>query len=97
MKKIIGLFALMLTLNGCDDGDITIEEINFEDVTAVKCNLNDVLYKIKDNEALLIEIDNFENFFTNDASEEGVPTARKIASAFVTESKLFENCNRPSE
>lgn len=78
MKKIIGLFALMLTLNGCDDGDITIEEINFEDVTAVKCNLNDVLYKIKDNEALLIEIDNFENFFTNDASEEGVPTVITI-------------------
>ncbi|WP_298141724.1 hypothetical protein [Flavobacterium sp.] len=78
MKKIIGLFALMLTLNGCDDGDITIEDINFEDVTASYCDQNDILYKIKDNEALLIQIENSENFFTNEVSDEGDPTVITI-------------------
>jgi len=78
MKKIIGLFALMLTLNGCDDGDITIEEIDFEDVTAVYCEQNNLLYKIKDNEALLIQIKNPDTYFTHNVSNEGVPTSINI-------------------
>ncbi len=78
MKKILGLFAFTLFFNGCDDGDIIIETIDFEDVTAVNCNLNDLLYKIKDSEALIIEMDNSENYYTNNTSETGSPTTVTI-------------------
>lgn len=56
MKKIIGLFAFMFLLNGCDDGDLIIETIDFADVTADNCTNNNIVYKIKENELLLIEI-----------------------------------------
>ena len=56
MKKIIGLFAFMFLLNGCDDGDLIIETIDFADVIADNCTNNNIVYKIKENELLLIEI-----------------------------------------
>jgi hypothetical protein len=34
MKKIFGVLVLMLLSFGCDDGEITIENIDFSDVTA---------------------------------------------------------------
>jgi hypothetical protein len=73
MKKIIGLFAFMLLLNGCDDGDLTIETIDFADVTAVKCGLNDLVYKIKENEALIIEIPEASNAFITTVTPYGEP------------------------
>jgi hypothetical protein len=42
-------------LNGCDDGDLIQEDINFEDVTAQKCSTNNIIYKLKDSEALIFE------------------------------------------
>jgi hypothetical protein len=42
-------------LNGCDDGDLIQENINFEDVTAQKCITNNIIYKLKDSEALIFE------------------------------------------
>jgi hypothetical protein len=73
MKKIFGLFAVMLVLNGCDDGDLTIETIDFEDVTAVKCGINNLVYKIKENEALIIEIPEASNAFVNEVTAANTP------------------------
>lgn len=73
MKKIIGLFAFMFVLNGCDDGDLIIETIDFEDVTAVKCDINNLVYKIKDNEALIIEIPEASNAFITTVTPYGEP------------------------
>ncbi len=70
MKKIIGLFAILLILNGCDDGNLTIETINFEDITAVKCTNSDVVYKIKENEALILEIP--ASSFINEPTAAGI-------------------------
>lgn len=79
MKKIIGLFAFVLILNGCDDGDLTIETIDFEDVTAVKCGINNIVYKIKDNEALLIEIP--AESFINEPTATGIPREVVISAS----------------
>jgi hypothetical protein len=73
MKKIIGLFAFMFLLNGCDDGDLIIETIDFEDVTAVDCDLNNLVYKIKENEALIIEIPTTSNAFINEVTPANTP------------------------
>ncbi|WPR70284.1 hypothetical protein SLW70_10035 [Flavobacterium sp. NG2] len=56
MKKIASLLAFMLILNGCDDGNLTQEDIDFEDFTTQSCSTNNIIYKINDKEALLIEI-----------------------------------------
>ena len=42
-------------LNGCDDGDLIQENIDFDVVTAQKCTTNNIIYKLKDSEALIFE------------------------------------------
>ena len=56
MKKIASLLAFMFLLNSCDDGNLVQESIDFEDGTIQNCSSNDILYKINDKEALIIEI-----------------------------------------
>lgn len=56
MKRVVSLLVFVLFLNGCDDGDLTMETINFEDVDTQSCSTNDVIYKLKEKEALLLEI-----------------------------------------
>ena len=58
MKKIISLVIFALFLNACDDGDLTQENISFDTVKIQKCDANSLLYKIKDNEALIFETSN---------------------------------------
>lgn len=55
MKNIIGLFALLLILTGCDDGDMTFKSFNFDTGTVQSCTDNGVLYKVQGNEALLLQ------------------------------------------
>lgn len=48
------IFALFL--NGCDDGDLTLEDIDFKDVSTQNCTTNEIIYKLKEREALLLEM-----------------------------------------
>ena len=63
MKRVFSLLIFVLLLNGCDDGDLTLETIDFEDAETKSCSDNDIIYKLKENEALLLEIPKttFEN------------------------------------
>lgn len=72
MKRILGLLVLILFLNGCDDGDLTIETINFDDVQAASCG--DIIYKLNGNEALYIKIPNATEVFSNNVTPVGTPT-----------------------
>jgi len=58
----------MLLLNGCDDGNLTLETINFEDADTKSCDSNNIIYKLNEKEALLLEIPKsvFENIPTTD-------------------------------
>ena len=47
--------AFTLLLNSCDDGNLTQENISFDTVSVQKCATNQLLYKLKDNEALIFE------------------------------------------
>lgn len=77
MKKYLGFLFLILLLNGCDDGDVTVEAINFDDVTATICS--DVIYKIKGNQALFIKIP-IEEAFKNEITPVGSPRFFAIGS-----------------
>jgi hypothetical protein len=57
MKHFFGLLFLFFAFNSCDDGDFTIENIDFTSVTLVeKCSEKDVFYKLKETELLFLEL-----------------------------------------
>ena len=79
MKRILSIIALVFLFNACDDGDLQVDNIDFEDVIANKCSEKDVIYKIKDSEILFVEIP--ASTFINDATPEGAPLLIPISSA----------------
>lgn len=56
MKRVVSLLIFALFLNGCDDGDLTLEDIDFKDVSTQSCTTNEIIYKLKEREALLLEM-----------------------------------------
>ncbi|GIZ10460.1 hypothetical protein [Flavobacterium sp. UMI-01] len=87
MKKIAGFLILLFTFNSCDDGNLTQENIDFEAFTTQSCTNNDIIYKINDKEALLIEIPstNFVNDPTSDNSPRTLtisPTSNRVVYRF---------------
>ncbi|OXG06499.1 hypothetical protein BC749_102405 [Flavobacterium araucananum] len=80
MKKYASLLLFALLLNGCDDGDLTVDTIDFSDptITAQTCNTltNGLIYKIKSQESLLIQLP--DNLLTNDATLPNVPLTYDI-------------------
>ncbi len=66
MKRFLILFSTVLFFFGCDDGDISVTDaIRLDDALIVKCNFNTILYKIKDDQALLLEIADLSTAFEN--------------------------------
>lgn len=78
MKRILGILSFVLIISSCDDGDLTVDVIDFTEVTAQKCSAKDVIYKVKDAEMLFIEIP--ASSFINDATLEGEPIEIAINS-----------------
>ena len=56
MKRILCILSLLFFITACDDGNLTVDVIDFTEVTAQKCSDKDVIYKVKDAEMLFIEI-----------------------------------------
>ncbi len=76
MKKVLSLLVFAIVITGCDDGNLTQEDISFEDVRTQSCSNNDVIYKLKENEALLLEIP--ESSFTSEPTAVDDPTIINI-------------------
>ncbi|QSW89765.1 MULTISPECIES: hypothetical protein [Flavobacterium] len=69
MKKYASLLFLALLLNGCDDGDLTVDTIDFDAATAASCpenNINTLIYKTKSQESLILQLP--LNSIPNDAT-----------------------------
>ena len=71
MKRILCILSLLLFITACDDGNLTVDVIDFSEVPAQKCSAKDVIYKVKDAEMLFIEIP--ATTFTNDQTPDGEP------------------------
>lgn len=80
MKRILGILSLLLFINACDDGDLTVESIDFSNVTASKCSEKDILYKVSDAKMLILAIpmDTFENDETPENDPIEVPISGDI-------------------
>lgn len=78
MRKYAYLLLFALLLNGCDDGDITVETVNFSDVTADACNLttNELIFKLKSQESLLLQL--APGTLLNEPTPVGVPNKFSI-------------------
>ncbi|NHN24362.1 hypothetical protein FIA58_001630 [Flavobacterium jejuense] len=70
MKKILVLLLAIVTISSCDDGDITLESFNFEDQEIQECTDNNLIFKTKNEELLLISLTD-EQF---DIAFEATPT-----------------------
>lgn len=69
MKKYASLLLFALLLNGCDDGDLTVETFDFSEVDATHCgDTYQLIYKIKNQESLLLQLpdETLENVVTED-------------------------------
>lgn len=70
MKKYASLLLFALLLNGCDDGDLTVDTIDFsnESITSQTCDplTNSLIYRLKPQESLLLQL--LPNSIKNDPS-----------------------------
>jgi hypothetical protein len=71
MKKLLFLIASILLLQACDDGDITLESFDFETATVQSCPSNNLVFKINENELLLLNIPT--SSFVNEETPDGSP------------------------
>ncbi|MGV3696476.1 hypothetical protein [Flavobacterium sp.] len=76
MKRILCLLSLLLIITACDDGDLTVDVIDFSEVPAQKCSAKDVIYKIKGSEMMFIEIP--AATFTENETVDGSPITLPI-------------------
>jgi len=65
MKNLLGLLVVVLMLNSCNDGNLTVNTINFNAVQTAKCSNNQILYKLNGSEVLLLEMPESQNAFPN--------------------------------
>lgn len=79
MKRLLGILTALLLITACDDGDLTVDTIDFSEVNAQKCSSKDVIYKVKDSEMLILAIP--ASTFINDETPEGDPIEVNISSS----------------
>jgi hypothetical protein len=79
MKKLFVLVASTFMLQACDDGDITLESFNFDTVTIQECTDNNLIFKINQEEMLLINIP--ETSFANVETADGSPRIVNVSSS----------------
>lgn len=76
MKRVLCLLIFVLLLNGCDDGNLTLETISFENTVTQSCSTNNLIYKLKEKEALLLEIP--QTKFVNEPTDPDNPISIDI-------------------
>ena len=89
MKRILCMLSLMLFITACDDGNITVDVIDFSEVPAQKCSEKDVIYKVKNAEMLFIEIP--ASTFTEDETLDGIPIEVQINSTNKVTYRKYNN------
>ena len=89
MKRLRGLWALLLLLNSCDDGSLTIQKFNFDTAATVEtCSDKDLFFKIKNKEALILAIP--ATSFTNVVTPADQPTEIVISATNQVLYRLFD-------
>ncbi|HEU4790490.1 MAG TPA: hypothetical protein VFS71_12440, partial [Flavobacterium sp.] len=56
MKQFLGILICVFAFTGCDDGDLIVDTIDFSDVTTSSCSDNNLIFKLKESESLILNI-----------------------------------------
>lgn len=56
MKRFLGILICVFAFSGCDDGDLIVDTIDFSDVTTSSCSDNNLIFKLKESESLILNI-----------------------------------------
>lgn len=78
MKRFLGILLCIFALTGCDDGDLVVDNIDFADAPTNSCPDNNLLFKLKQSEALVLNIP--EETFVNNPTDPDTPTRLNIDS-----------------
>lgn len=78
MKRFLGILICVFALVGCDDGDLVVETIDFADVPTNGCSENNLLFKLKESEALILNIP--EETFQNNPTDPDAPIQLDVNS-----------------
>jgi hypothetical protein len=76
MKRFLGILICTIALNSCDDGDLVVDKIDFSAVQTQSCTTNNLLFKLNDNESLILNVP--ATTFTNNPTVPGVPTSLDV-------------------
>jgi hypothetical protein len=76
MKRFLGILICVIAFSGCDDGDLIVDTIDFSEVQTQSCTTNNLLYKLNENESLILNVPSAT--FTNNPTVPGVPTSLNI-------------------
>ena len=77
MKRLLGILICVIAFSGCDDGDLIVDTIDFTDVTTSSCSDNNLLFKLKESESLILNIP--EETFTDNATETDKPIELNVS------------------
>lgn len=56
MKRFLGILICAFAFSSCDDGDLIVDTIDFSDVTTSSCSDNNLIFKLKESESLILNI-----------------------------------------
>ncbi|PWA08684.1 hypothetical protein [Flavobacterium laiguense] len=56
MKRFLGILICTIALHSCDDGDLVVDKIDFSAVQTQSCATNNLLYKLNENESLILKV-----------------------------------------
>jgi hypothetical protein len=89
MKKLLLFVFVFAALSSCDDGDLTVENINFDDVALQRCTTNNfLLYKIAGSECLILYLPQDDAFLNETTGS--MPRTYSISS---TNRVVYRNFN----
>ena len=80
MKNFLLLLVIIMSATACDDGDIAVDDINFEDVQLQRCAQNDdILYKIAATESMILYLPQ-DAAFLSDETDSAAPVTFPIGN-----------------
>lgn len=56
MKRFFGALICIITFAACDDGDLIVDTINFDEIPTSSCPDNNLLFKLKEGESLILNV-----------------------------------------
>lgn len=71
MKRFLGILSCVIAFSACDDGDLIVDTINFDEVATSTCPENNLLFKLKEGESLILNIP--KETFVEDATPPNEP------------------------